>query len=141
MYKYVEKETEEFSIFTCKETESQDFTMNAAVNYFLKNYVKKHCRKSTYLNYKGIFRFDILPFFKNRYLKRIKINDIKEFYLCCINRNLSAKRVKNILALLNQLIKYFQNLGMIDRNCVFQVRRITSRTEYCLDRINFGENL
>jgi hypothetical protein len=36
----------------------------------------------------------------------------------------SERRIKNILALLNQIIKYFQNEAYIDKTCVFEVKRI-----------------
>ena len=32
-------------------------------------------------------------------------------------------------------IKYFQNLGTIDRTCSFQVRRLSDKTNFTLDRI------
>ena len=37
---------------------------------------------------------------------------------------ISEGRIKNILTLLNQIIKYFQNEGYIDKTCVFEVKRI-----------------
>ncbi len=114
LYKHIEKEIEEFSIFTCQETESQTFTINAAVNYFLENYVKVNCKKATYTRYKAQFKFDIVPYFRRLHLNDINNKNIKLFYSWCCKRGLPAKRIKNTLSLLNQLIKYFQNLGMID---------------------------
>lgn len=38
----------------------------------------------------------------------------------------SERRIKNILTLLNQIIKYFQNEGYIDKICVFEVKRIAN---------------
>ena len=40
------------------------------------------------------------------------------------NKQISERRIKNILTLLNQIIKYFQNEGYIDKTCVFEVKRI-----------------
>ena len=37
---------------------------------------------------------------------------------------ISERRIKNILALLNQIISYFQNEGYIDKTCIFEVKRI-----------------
>jgi len=37
---------------------------------------------------------------------------------------ISERRIKNILTLLNQIIKHFQNEGYIDQTCVFEVKRI-----------------
>ena len=81
--------------------------------------------------------FDISPFFKNKNLNDITCNDIQEFYDFCKGRNLPPKVLKNTLALLNQMIKYFQNLGIIDRTCNFQVRRLSDKTKFTVDRIIF----
>lgn len=35
-------------------------------------------------------------------------------------------RIKNILALLNQIIKHFQNEGYIKKTCIFEVKRIAN---------------
>ena len=39
---------------------------------------------------------------------------------------ISERRIKNILALLNQIIKYFQNEGHINKTCIFEVKRIAN---------------
>lgn len=36
------------------------------------------------------------------------------------------RRIKNILCLLNQIIKYFQGEGYIDRTCIFEVKRVSN---------------
>jgi hypothetical protein len=43
------------------------------------------------------------------------------------------------MALFNQLIKYFQNLGVIGKTCNFQVRRLSEKTNFAVDRIIFEE--
>ena len=84
-----------------------------------------------------MLKYYISPFFENKNLNDITCNDIQEFYYFCKNRNLSPKVLKNTLALLNQMIKYFQNLGIIDRTCNFQVRRLSDKTSFMVDRIIF----
>jgi len=37
---------------------------------------------------------------------------------------ISDRRIRNILVLFNQIIKYYQNQGFIDKTCVFEVRRL-----------------
>ena len=74
----------------------------------------------------------------NRKLNDISVEDIKSFYIKCKNRNLCAKRIKNTLALLNQLLKYYQNLGIISKKCVFQVKRITDKNNFDINRIVFN---
>ncbi len=70
-------------------------------------------------------------------LNDITCEDIQEFYYFCKNRNFPPRVLKNTLALLNQMIKYFQNLGIIDRTCNFQVRRLSDKTNFTVDRIIF----
>ena len=66
-------------------------------------------------------------------------NEIKNFYLNCKIREVPQRRIKNILALLKQILKYYQNLGYISRICNFQVRRITHKNEFDISRIIFEE--
>ena len=74
-------------------------------------------------------------------LNDITCNDIQEFYYFCKSRNFPPKVLKNTLALLNQMIKYFQNLGIIDRSCNFQVRRLSYKTNFTENRIIFERDL
>lgn len=134
-----EKPKLDYEIFIAPENKKQNILVKDAIEYFLENYAKKHCTKRTYETYESIFRVNILSYFRHKNLNNITNDDVKRFYKSCKNRNLGVRRLKNTLALLNQLIKYFQNLGMIDRNCIFQVRKITSKMEYCLSVLNFGE--
>ena len=63
--------------------------------------------------------------------------DIKEVYNICQVRGLQYRRIKNTLALLNQLIKYYQKLGVIEKTCNFQVKRLTDKNKFSINRINF----
>ena len=42
------------------------------------------------------------------------------------HKQISERRIKNILTLLNQIIKHFQNEGYIDKTCIFEVKRIAN---------------
>lgn len=138
VYKYQEeKNNQEYIIFTNQITNYQVITIDTAINYFLENYVKNNCKLNTYKRYRRMLKYYISPFFENKNLNDITCNDIQEFYYFCKNRNLSAKVLKNTLALLNQIIKYFQNLGIIDKTCNFQVRRLSNKTNFTLDKIIF----
>ena len=122
LYKYQEEKLkQEFIICTNQTTNYQVITIDVAIEYFLENYVKNNCKLNTYRRYRRMLKYYISPFFKNKNLNDITCNDIHEFYYT--------------LALLNQMIKYFQNLGIIDRTCNFQVRRLSDKTNFTLDRI------
>ena len=52
------------------------------------------------------------------------IKDAQSFKRYLQENKVSEPRIKNILALLNQIIKYFQNEGYIEKTCIFEVKRI-----------------
>ncbi|MCD7779455.1 MAG: hypothetical protein LUH05_02140 [Candidatus Gastranaerophilales bacterium] len=127
IYKYNEAEKIDFGIFMIPNIKVQRISVKDAIWYFLENYAKTHCTKRTYETYESIFRVNILPFFKNKNLQDLTNDDIRDFYQSCKYRNLGTRRLKNTLTLLNQLIKYFQERGIIDRKCSFQVKRINDK--------------
>ena len=103
----------------------------------MKNYVKEYCKFETYRNYRSIFNFNILPYLKGYFLNNIGTDEIKAVYNACLLRGLKPRRIKNTMALLNQLIKYFQNLGIIENTCNFQVKRLTDKNKFSINRIIF----
>ena len=136
LYKYQEEKLkQEFIVCAKQVTNIQVITFDAAIEYFLENYARINCKYNTYRRYRGILKHHIFPFFRNKNLNDITCVDIQKFYYFCKDRNLPPKVLKNTLALLNQMIKYFQNLGIIDRTCNFQVRRLSDKTNFTLDRI------
>jgi len=139
LYKYVETSSKiNFGIFVTT-ANKQELSFEEAVNVFIENYAKEHCRKRTHETYESIFRVNITPFFRNYFLNDITQELVIEFYRKCKSRQLGTRRLKNTMALLNQLIKYFQNLGVIDRNCNFQVRRLTDKNKFSINRIIFED--
>lgn len=136
LYKYQEeKPKQEFIICPKEVTNFQVITFDFATNYFLENYAKNNCKYSTFRKYRSSLKYHILPFFRDKILNDITCNDIRKFYYFCKSRNFPPRVLKNTLALLNQIIKYFQNLGIIDRGCNFQVRRLSDKTNFSVDRI------
>lgn len=138
-YKYFEKSKAEFGVFIKPVSTDNRLIFDKAVDIFLNNYAKVNCTPETYRTYVSIFKMNILPFFKNHELDSISNEDVIAFYKNCERRNLGNRRFKNTLTLLNQLIKYFQNQGVIDKKCVFQVKRLTSRTKFSLNNIVIGK--
>ncbi len=144
MYKYRESLKNSclnYRVFVQNATLRKNLKMDNAILYFLTNYVNKYCKKETIHQYKTIFKIHILPYFKTKKLEEITQADIIQFYKFCEERCLQPRRIKNILALLNQILKYYQNLGVIDRKCVFQVRRLTDKNRFYIDRIVFKGDL
>lgn len=126
-YEYVEPKVENFRIVTSNDVVPSEITVKKAIEIFLRNYATPNCKTWTVKTYISIFKTNILPYFKNKLLNDLDLDKILEFYEWLKNKNLSDLRTKNTMALLNQLLHYFQELGVIDERCKFKVQRIDSR--------------
>ena len=132
-----EKPDSNFELFVIPKNKITPIKIEDAVAYFMKNYANVYCKYETCKSYNSILKYNILPYLKGKFLNDIDNGDIKEVYNICQNRGLQYRRTKNTLALLNQLIKYFQNLGVIERTCNFQVKRLTDKNQFSINRITF----
>lgn|SRR5574344_266482 len=139
-YKYVEQESLDFDIFISPNSENKNISVENAIKIFLEAYVKNYCKPKTFRTYRGTFKAVIIPFFRDKKLADISILDIQKFYLKCKDLDFKPLKIKNTLALLKQFIKYFQEQGVIDTKCTFQVRRLTAKNEFSENRLTFKEN-
>lgn len=104
---------------------NSDITVIEACEEFLR--IKYKTLKSmSYQTYKTFINAQIIPYFKTFHLKDITVQDIQNFKKYMQENKVSERRIKNILCLLNQIIKYFQNGGYIDKTCVFEVKRVAN---------------
>ncbi len=85
---------------------------------------RKTMTETSFQTYKTFVYAQIIPYFKKFKLKEITIPNIENFRKYLQENKKSERRIKNILCLLNQIIKHFQNEGYIDKTCVFEVKRI-----------------
>lgn len=106
------------------ECKNSDITVVAACEMFFKECQNRNIKISTIKAYKTFISAHIIPYFKDYKLKDIKVLDIENFRKTMQNKQISERRIKNILTFLNQIIKQFQNRGYIDKTCVFEVKRI-----------------
>ncbi len=132
-----EKSDSNFKLFIIPKNKITPIKIEDAVAYFMKNYVKEYCKFETYRNYRSIFNFNILPYLNGYFLNNIGTDEVKTVYNACLSRGLKPRRTKNTMALLNQLIKYYQNLGIIEKTCNFQVKRLTDKNKFSINRIIF----
>ena len=131
----------DYAIFPTEPLNNSPLNFETAVKYFLENYAKNACTKRTYETYESIFRIHILPFFRSKFIQEITIEDVKAFYTNCKKRNLGHRRLKNTLTQLNQLLKYYKIQGIILECCNFQVRRLTNKNKFSINRIIFEGDL
>ena len=104
-------------------SKKSDITVVAACEMFLE-IKQKSLTEMSFQAYKTFVCSKIIPYFKRFILKDLTIQDIQNFKKYLQENKVSERRIKNVLALLNQIIKYFQNEGYINKTCVFEVKRI-----------------
>ena len=125
-FEYVEsvKTEEKFKIVDKNiECKNSDITVVQACEIFLDLKCQPLTEQS-YQAYKTFVYSKIIPYFKDILLKNITIKDVQSFKRHLQENKVTEPRIKNILALLNQIIKHFQNEGYIERTCIFEVKRI-----------------
>ena len=125
-FEYVElvKTEEKFKIVNKNiECKNSDITVVQACEIFLKTKLQTLTEQS-FQAYKTFVYSKIIPYFKDILLKNITIKDVQSFKRHLQENKVTEPRIKNILALLNQIIKHFQNEGYIEKTCVFEVKRI-----------------
>ena len=103
-----------------------DITVVEACEIFLNKCQNREIKQNTVKAYKTFINAHIIPYFKGFVLKDITVSDVESFRKCMQMKQISERRIKNILALLNQIIKHFQNEGYIDKTCIFEVKRIAN---------------
>ncbi|MGN0014836.1 MAG: hypothetical protein ACI37T_05405 [Candidatus Gastranaerophilaceae bacterium] len=108
------------------ECQNSEITTVEACEIFLNDCRNRKVTKKTLQTYKTFIYAHIIPYFKNLKLKNITVSDIEKFRKTMQNKPVSERRIKNILCLLNQIIKYFQNNGLIPKTCIFEVKRIAN---------------
>lgn len=140
VYKYVERnDLIKFGIFI-----DNDYTKNCkgfekGTKLFLLEYVAKHCSKKTYRNYKATITFDILPCITKCSICVFDIQSIISIYELLLDRGFKPLRIKNTMALLKQILVFCKKNGYINNFANFQVKRITSRNEFDINRIIFED--
>ena len=125
-FEYVEsvKTEEKFKIVDKNiECKNSDITVVQACEMFL-DLKQQTLTEQSLQAYKTFIYSKIIPYFKEFKLKDITVQDLQSFKKYLQENKVSEPRIKNILALLNQILKHFQNEGNIDKTCIFEVKRI-----------------
>ena len=125
-FEYVEivKTEDKFKIVNKNiECKNSDITVVQACEMFL-DLKQQTLTEQSFQAYKTFIYSKIIPYFKDFLLKDITTQDAHNFKKYLQENKVSEPRIKNILALLNQILKYFQNEGYIEKTCVFEVKRI-----------------
>ena len=138
VYKYQDFENKvEFAVFTSSEAENKNMTLKTVSEIFMKDYAAKFCKLNTIKTYTAILRTNVIPILGNKKVQEISAEDIKRFYTICKRRGMGERRLKNSLALLNQILKYCKRENLAKTDCEFQVRRLTDKNKFSINRIIF----
>ena len=84
---------------------NSDITVIDACNLFLDICKNKNIKQNTVKAYKTFINAHIIPYFKGFVLKDITVSDVESFRKCMQHKQISERRIKNILTQLNQIIK------------------------------------
>ena len=125
-FEYVEsvKTEEKFKIVDKNiECKNSDITVIQACEMFL-DLKQQTLTEQSFQAYKTFIYSKIIPYFKDILLKDITTHDVHNFKKYLQENKVTEPRIKNILALFNQIIKHFQNEGYIKKTCIFEVKRI-----------------
>ena len=88
---------------------NSDITVTDACISFLNVSQIRNIKQNTVKAYKTFINAHIIPYFKGFVLKDITVSDVESFRKCMQHKQISERRIKIILTLLNQIIKYFDN--------------------------------
>lgn len=142
IYKYQDFENKvEFAVFTNSEAENKNITLKTVSEIFMRDYATNFCKPNTIKTYTAILRTNVIPILGNKKVREICTEDIKRFYTICKRRGMGERRLKNSLALLNQILKYCKRENLAKTDCEFQVRRLTDKNKFSINRIIFEENI
>jgi hypothetical protein len=142
IYKYQDFENKlEFAVFTSSEAENKDITLKSVSEIFMKDYAENFCKPNTIKTYTAILRTNVIPILGNKKVREICTEDIRRFYTICKRSGMGERRLKNSLALLNQILKYCKREKLAKTDCEFQVRRLTDKNKFSINRIIFEENI
>ncbi len=131
----------EFAVFANSEAENKNITLKTVSEIFMKDYAANFCKPNTIKTYTAILRTNVIPILGNKKVREISTEDIKRFYTICKRRGMGERRLKNSLALLNQILKYCKREKLAKTDCDFQVRRLTDKNKFSINRIIFEENI
>lgn len=142
IYKYRDFENKvEFAVFTNSKTGNKNITLKTASEIYMKDYVANFCKPNTIKTYTAILRTNVIPILGKKKVREISSEDIKRFYTICKRREMGERRLKNSLALLNQILKYCKREKLAKTHCDFQVRGLTDKNKFSINRIIFEENI
>src|SRR5574344_2452033 len=125
-FEYIEKTVvvDKFKIvdknITCK---NSDIGVVQACTEFLQT-KKNNVTFQTNKTYRTYINAQIILFFAKFKLKEVTVSHVQNFKKFMQENKISERRIKNILTLLNQIIRHFQNEGYIEKTCIFEVKRL-----------------
>jgi integrase len=95
---------------------------------FMSSYVKANNKKSTQQEKRCIFDHHLLPAFGERPLDEVRERDIEMFKATLVDKGLSAKRQKNILAVLSRMLRYAREVAVLTTAPLIRMPKVPPTT-------------
>lgn len=90
-------------------------TFAAFAEEFLRTYVKANNKPSEQESKKSIFKHHLLPVLGNMRLDLVREREIEHLKARALERGITAKRLKNVLAVLSKMLRYAEEVHVLER--------------------------
>lgn len=102
---------------------------------WVENYARGHVKEGTLEDYGGYFRNHLLPFFGDKSLAKINVEDVQGFKAAKLADGYAPQTVKHLLRLLRQILQHASEWGYIRHNPAKKVKdpRLLRREMDCLN--------
>jgi len=91
---------------------------------FMGTYVKANNKQSVQQEKRCIFDHHLLPAFGERKLDEVRERDIEQLKAVLVDKGLSAKRAKNILAVLSRMLRYAHEISVLEATPIIRMPKV-----------------
>ena len=118
LYKYVEKVEKSFSLFEKPELKDEKILFEDMAEYYITS---RSLSKNTLKGYKSLLKYNLLPYFGEKYLKEISYEMIVDF-MQRMKERYRPKTASNAVTLLGSILKSAFQEGYIKTNPYYGVK-------------------
>jgi integrase len=113
-------------------------TFKAFAEEFMSSYVKANNKQSVQQEKRCIFDHHLLPAFGETRLDQVREREIEGFKAALIDKGLSAKRAKNILAVLSKMLRYAREVRVLKEIPYIRMPKVPPRSMDFLTDDEYG---
>jgi integrase len=105
-------------------TIDKNITLKQASDMYVRQYIDRHCKKSSKNGYEGYLNNHILPVFKDRKLFEIKKSEVEEFVITLVDKQLAPMTINHILHLFGAIFEKMIDDDIVKFNPVKRVKKL-----------------